>query len=114
MPSCLFCGIVERRVPARVVHEDDQAVAFEDIDPQAPVHLLIVPRRHLATLNEVGGQEEQLMGRLLSVAARLARERGVAERGWRIVANVNADAQQVVFHVHLHLLAGRPFAWPPG
>ncbi len=114
MTDCLFCKIVKGEIPARIVHQDAQAVAFEDIDPQAPTHLLVVPRKHLATLNDALPDDEPLLGHLFAVAAKLARERGFAERGWRAVINVNRDAHQLVFHVHLHVLAGRSFGWPPG
>jgi histidine triad (HIT) family protein len=114
MPDCLFCNIVAKKTPARIVHEDAEALAFEDIHPQAPTHLLVIPRKHIATLNDVAPEDEELMGKLFTVAAKLARERGFAERGWRAVVNVNRDANQQVFHVHLHVLAGRGFHWPPG
>jgi histidine triad (HIT) family protein len=114
MPDCLFCKIVEKQIPARLVHEDEHTLAFEDIDPQAPIHLLVIPRKHIPTLNDVTAEDEALVGKLFTTAARLARDRGVAERGWRAVLNVNRDAHQLVFHVHLHLLAGRAFQWPPG
>jgi histidine triad (HIT) family protein len=114
MTDCLFCKIVEGRIPARKVHEDEDVVAFEDIDPQAPVHLLVVPRKHVATLNDLAPEDDGLMGKLLRVGAKLAKEKGVAEGGWRATVNVNRDAHQLVFHVHLHVLGGRPFGWPPG
>ncbi len=114
MSDCLFCRIVAKEIPARIVHEDADTVAFEDIEPQAPVHLLVVPRKHIATANDVEPGDEALMGKLFTTAARLARERGFADGGWRAVVNVNRDAHQLVFHVHLHVLAGRAFRWPPG
>jgi histidine triad (HIT) family protein len=114
MADCLFCDIVEKKSPASIVHEDAETLAFEDIQPQAPTHLLVVPKRHISTLNEVAPEDEALIGKLFTVAARLARQRGFAERGWRAVVNVNRDAHQLVFHVHLHVLAGRGFHWPPG
>ena len=114
MPDCLFCDIVARRRPARIAHEDSETLAFEDIDPQAPTHLLVVPKKHIATLNDAAPEDEALLGKLFTAAAKLARERGFAERGWRAVVNVNRDAHQLVFHVHLHVLAGRGFGWPPG
>ncbi len=114
MAECLFCKIVAKEIPAKLVHEDADTVAFEDIDPQAPVHLLIIPRKHIPTLNDLSPADEPLAGKLFTVAAKLAKDRGLAERGWRAVVNVNKDAHQLVFHVHLHLLAGRPFRWPPG
>jgi histidine triad (HIT) family protein len=114
MADCLFCKIVEKKIPARVVHEDEGVLAFEDIEPQAPTHLLVIPKKHIPTLNDLAPADEALMGQLFTVAARLARERGFADRGWRAVVNVNRDAHQLVFHVHLHVLAGRGFQWPPG
>jgi histidine triad (HIT) family protein len=114
MPDCIFCQIVEGRIPAHLVHQDELVVAFDDIEPQAPTHLLVVPRRHLPTLNDLGPGDEEVVGRLFAVAALLARRRGFADRGWRAVINVNRDAHQLVFHVHLHVLAGRSFGWPPG
>ena len=114
MADCLFCKIIEKKIPAKVVHEDADAVAFEDVNPQAPTHLLVVPRKHIATLNDLTEADDALVGRLYRVAARLARERGFAEPGWRVVANVNRDGQQTVFHIHLHVLAGRAMRWPPG
>ncbi len=114
MPDCLFCKIVEKKIPARVVHEDSETLAFEDIDPQAPTHLLVVPKKHIATLNDVTAEDEALMGKLFTIAARLAKERGIADRGWRALVNVNHDAHQLVFHVNLHVLGGRSFGWPPG
>jgi histidine triad (HIT) family protein len=114
MADCLFCRIVAGELPAKIVHQDADTVAFEDIDPQAPVHLLVVPRRHVATLNDLSPADDAVMGKLLRVAAALAKERGIAERGWRAALNVNRDAHQLVFHVHLHVLGGRTFGWPPG
>jgi len=114
MPDCLFCKIVRKEIPARLVHEDEEVVAFEDLNPQAPVHVLVVPRRHVASLNELEPGDDALMGKLLRVAAKVARERGVADPGWRAVVNVNRDGGQLVFHVHLHCLGGRPMFWPPG
>jgi histidine triad (HIT) family protein len=112
--DCLFCKIAEKRIPAKIVHEDDQVLAFEDIDPQAPVHLLVMPKKHIPTLNDLAAEDDAVAGRLLRVAAALAKERGIADRGWRAAVNVNRDAHQLVFHVHLHVLGGRAFGWPPG
>jgi histidine triad (HIT) family protein len=114
MSDCLFCKIVEGKIPAKIVHEDEDTVAFEDIDPQAPVHLLVVPRKHIPTLNELSPADDAVTGKLFRVAAALARQRGVADRGWRAAINVNRDAHQLVFHVHVHVLGGRTFVWPPG
>ncbi|HEX7879205.1 MAG TPA: histidine triad nucleotide-binding protein [Candidatus Eisenbacteria bacterium] len=114
MEECLFCRIAAGTIPARTVFEDDDVVAFEDIQPQAPVHLLLIPRRHVANLNDLGSDDHHLVGRLLEVAKRLAGERGLAETGYRVVTNTGADAGQTVLHLHLHLLGGRPLGWPPG
>jgi histidine triad (HIT) family protein len=114
MSDCLFCDIAAGKVPAKIVHQDDDVLAFEDIQPQAPVHLLVIPRKHVATLNDLAPEDDAVVGKLFRVAAALAQERGVADRGWRAAINVNRDAHQLVFHVHLHVLAGRSFGWPPG
>jgi len=114
MGDCLFCKIIERKVPASVVYEDDRVLAFNDINPQAPTHILIVPKRHVATLNEIGTEDDQIVGELVRRAANIAKERGFSETGYRTLFNTNRGAGQTVFHIHLHLLGGRPFAWPPG
>jgi histidine triad (HIT) family protein len=114
MDQCIFCRIVERSLPARIVFEDDEIVAFEDAHPQAPVHTLIVPRKHLASLKDATAEDALLLGRMLSVATQLARERGLEARGYRTVINTGSGAGQSVFHLHLHLLGGRVFHWPPG
>jgi histidine triad (HIT) family protein len=114
MSDCLFCKIAEGKIPARIVHQDEDTVAFEDINPQAPLHVLVIPRVHVPTLNDLGQAHDQVMGKLFRVAAALAAARGYADSGWRGVLNANRDAGQTVFHVHLHLLAGRPLSWPPG
>jgi histidine triad (HIT) family protein len=110
--DCLFCRIVRREIPATLVFEDDDVVAFRDINPQAPTHIVIVPREHVASLNDVDDAAQ--IGRLSLAAARLARSEGIAESGYRTVVNTNRDAGQTVFHVHLHLIGGRRMAWPPG
>jgi len=115
MPSsCLFCRIVSGEIPAAKVYEDDLLVAFKDINPQAPLHVLIVPREHIATVNDLGAAHEGLVGAMVRRASALAAEHGYAERGYRTVFNCQADAGQTVFHLHLHLLAGRTLGWPPG
>ncbi len=114
MPDCLFCKIVNREVPARIVDEDADTLTFEDVHPQAPIHMLVVPKKHIATLNDIGADDEAIGGKLLRAAARVARAKGFAESGWRAVVNVNRDAHQLVFHLHLHVLAGRSMRWPPG
>jgi histidine triad (HIT) family protein len=113
MADCLFCKIVNRDIPATLVYEDDRVVAFNDINPQAPTHVLIVPKRHIATLNELSSADDQLVGELVRRASAIAAERGLAG-GYRTVFNTNRDAGQTVFHIHLHLLGGRAMTWPPG
>ncbi|MFO8044543.1 MAG: histidine triad nucleotide-binding protein [Halomonas sp.] len=112
--ACLFCQIVNREIPADIVFEDDEVLAFEDIAPQAPTHLLVIPKRHVATLNDLEESDQALVGRLPIVAARLARERGFAEEGYRVVMNCNDDGGQTVYHLHMHLMGGRRFTWPAG
>jgi histidine triad (HIT) family protein len=114
MNDCLFCRIGAKEVPAKIVFEDALCLAFDDINPQAPHHVLIIPRAHFATLDDMPASEEQLLGHLVTVATRLARERGIAKAGYRLVANCQSAAGQSVFHVHLHLMGGRGFHWPPG
>jgi histidine triad (HIT) family protein len=114
MSDCLFCGIVEGRVKGDVVYRDESVVAFRDIRPRAPVHILIVPRKHIATILDLGANDQAVIGQIFVVAAKLAREQGIAESGFRLVVNSGADAGQSVFHLHFHLLGGRPFGWPPG
>jgi histidine triad (HIT) family protein len=112
--SCLFCRIAAGELPAKLIYEDDALVAFHDITPQAPVHVLIVPRRHIATLNELTAEDDELVGKMLRRAAVIARDLGIAPRGYRTVFNCNREAGQTVFHLHLHVLGGRPMRWPPG
>ena len=110
--QCLFCRIVRGEIPAKIVHQTDDTIAFADINPQAPLHVLVIPKRHIASLNEA--TDAATIGSLALAAAEIARREGVAESGYRTVINTNRDAGQTVFHVHLHLLAGRPLGWPPG
>ncbi len=112
--SCLFCKIISGEIPATIVYQDDRLVVIEDISPAAPLHLLLIPRKHIASVLELGEVDDQLVGHLFRVAADIARERGVAENGFRIVTNTNGAAGQSVFHIHFHLLAGRLLQWPPG
>ena len=114
MPDCLFCKIITGEIPATLVHEDDRLVAFLDVNPQAPTHILIVPRRHIATLNALTARDDGIIGEMLRRAALIAADRGHAETGYRTVFNCNADGGQTVFHIHLHLLGGRAMQWPPG
>jgi histidine triad (HIT) family protein len=114
MSDCLFCRIVEGKVPANVVYRDDSVVAFRDITPRAPVHILLIPRKHIVSVLDVEPNDGVLVGQIFQVAARLAREQGIAESGFRVVVNVGPDAGQSVFHLHYHLLGGRQMGWPPG
>jgi histidine triad (HIT) family protein len=112
-PECLFCRIVAGEIPATLVHEGDDVLAFRDIDPKAPTHVLVIPRRHIASLNHAGDGDQRLLGRLLLVARDVARAEGL-DRGWRVVANVGPDGGQSVDHLHVHMLGGRSLGWPPG
>ena len=114
MPDCLFCKIIAGQIPGAIVYQDDTLVAFKDINPQAPMHVLIVPRRHISTLTALQPGDDGLVGEMVRRAAALAAEAGYAERGYRTVFNCNAEAGQTVFHIHLHVLAGRTLGWPPG
>ena len=113
MSSCLFCRIINGEAPSEKVYEDDQVFAFKDIRPQAPVHLLVCPRLHIPTLNDVRLEQATLLAHIFDVARTLAAEFGIKERGYRTVFNVNAGAGQSVFHLHLHVIGGRQLSWPP-
>ena len=112
--DCLVCRIVAGEIPATLVHEDDEIIAFRDIAPRAPTHVLIVPRRHIASIAALDDADAELAGRLLLVAADVARQEGIADAGYRVVTNIGAWGGQTIFHLHLHLLGGRPLTWPPG
>jgi histidine triad (HIT) family protein len=114
MTDCLFCKIVKGDIPGAIVHQDQDLVAFKDINPQAPMHVLIVPRRHIATLNDLSPADDALVGSMARLAAKLAKDNRYDGPGYRTVFNCNANAGQTVFHIHMHVLAGRAFAWPPG
>ena len=114
MGDTLFSKIIRREIPADIVYEDDDVLAFRDINPQAPVHVLFIPKRAIATLNDAGDGDAALIGKLTLAAARWAKSQGFADNGYRCVMNCNRDGGQTVFHLHLHLLAGRQMAWPPG
>ena len=114
MTDCIFCRIVARQIPAKVVYEDELSFAFEDINPQAPVHTLVIPKRHISTLLDLKEDDGELVGHLLEVARKIAKEKGIAERGFRIVTNCNPESGQTVYHIHFHVLGGRPMHWPPG
>ncbi len=112
--SCIFCRIVEKKIPSKIVYDDGLSTAFEDINPQAPVHLLIVPKRHIPDIQSMTDNDRELIGHLFWVAAKIAAEKGLSGNGYRMVINNGAGAGQSVFHIHLHLLSGRSFHWPPG
>ena len=114
MAECLFCKIIKREIPASIVYEDDRLFAFNDINPQAPTHVLVVPKRHIATLNDLSAGDDQIVGELVRRAAAIAKAKGISAGGFRTVFNTNREAGQTVFHIHLHLLGGRSMHWPPG
>jgi histidine triad (HIT) family protein len=114
MADCLFCRIVAGEIPAKMIYTDERAVAFSDINPQAPLHALVVPRKHVASLAELGDDDRELCGHLFQVAAKLAAADPRCAGGWRTVVNTGADAGQTVFHLHVHVLGGRSLDWPPG
>ncbi|HMK61319.1 MAG TPA: histidine triad nucleotide-binding protein [Dissulfurispiraceae bacterium] len=114
MQNCVFCRIVQRQRPARVVYEDDAIVAFEDINPQAPVHTLIIPKKHIPSLLDITDEDASVLGRMLQIANKIAVDKGIADKGFRIVNNCNPDGGQTIYHIHLHLLGGRQMRWPPG
>ena len=112
--GCLFCEIAEKKRPAKIIYEDELTVVFEDINPQAPVHCLVVPKKHISTSLEIAKEDNALVGHLFHVANKIAKDRGIAERGFRLVMNCNPESGQTVFHIHLHILGGRIMHWPPG
>ena len=112
--DCIFCKIADKKIPAKLVYEDDKVVAFDDINPQAPTHTLIIPREHIATVNDLQPSHNALVGHMFQVAREVAKQKGIAESGYRSVFNCNRDSGQEVFHIHLHVLGGRKMSWPPG
>lgn len=114
MSDCLFCKMVAGEIKPDVVSESEQLLAFRDIAPQAPTHILIIPKRHIATLNDLTSEEGELVGSMILMARQIAADQGLAERGYRLLFNCNADGGQAVYHIHLHLLGGRKLGWPPG
>ena len=112
--DCLFCKIVSGAIPANIIHQDDLVVAFDDIGPQAPHHKILIPRKHIATLNDLGAEDTLLMGHMVQTAATLAKTLSIADKGYRVVMNCNSSGGQTVYHIHLHLLGGRQMTWPPG
>lgn len=111
--DCLFCKIINKEIPADIIYEDEHVIAFNDINPQAPTHALIIPRKHIATLNEVQAEDAALVGHMVKTAATIAKQLGFDENGYRTVFNCNPHGGQTVYHIHLHLLGGKPMGWPP-
>jgi histidine triad (HIT) family protein len=114
MNDCLFCRIVEKKIPAKVVYEDDQILAFDDVNPRAPVHTLVIPKQHVASVQDLGESDRTLLAQLLLACTKVAKHKGLADPGFRLVVNTGRDGGQTVFHLHLHVLGGRHMAWPPG
>ena len=114
MNECLFCKMVSGVIPCDKVHENEYVLAFRDIDPKAPTHILIIPKKHITTLNEINENDQDLLGELLLTAKKIAKDEGIDTSGYRTVFNCNSDGGQTVFHIHMHLLGGRPMVWPPG
>ena len=114
MSDCLFCKIVQKTIPAKIVHEDDRSLAFDDINPQAPVHTLIIPKQHVSAVQDCPDQAFDLLTHLLVTCTKVAKQKGLSESGYRIVTNTGRDAGQTVFHLHFHVLGGRHLGWPPG
>ena len=114
MSDCLFCRIIAGEIPAKIAYQDDDVVAFHDISPQAPLHVLVIPRKHIAMINDLQSDDASVVGKLFLAAKKVAADAGYAESGYRVVMNCGRDAEQTVFHIHLHVLAGRALSWPPG
>jgi histidine triad (HIT) family protein len=112
--DCLFCKIATGDIPAKIIYQDDTIIAFDDLHPQAPYHKIIIPRKHIASLNELQMEDNQLIGQMVQTASKLAKELKIADHGYRVVMNCNAGGGQTVFHIHLHLIGGRQMTWPPG
>lgn len=114
MEDCIFCKIINKEIPASMVFEDEKMIAFNDINPQAPIHILLIPREHFTSLNDIPEEKKNILSHLLLKARQIAQEKGIAEKGYRIVLNTEKDSGQEVFHIHFHLLGGRRMHWPPG
>lgn len=112
--GCIFCEIIEKKRSVKIVYEDELSLAFDDINPQAPVHTLVIPKKHISTNLDLRGEDNALIGHLFQVANRIAKDKGIAERGFRLIMNCNKEAGQTIFHLHLHILGGRIMYWPPG
>jgi histidine triad (HIT) family protein len=113
-PNCIFCKIIEKKIPSKIVYEDDSVTAFEDVNPQAPVHTLVVPNKHIPDIHSMSEADRELVGHLFFTARKIAEDKGLDEKGYRMVINNGRGAGQTVFHLHLHILSGRRFSWPPG
>lgn len=114
MSDCLFCKIVSGDIPGDIVYQDNDVLAFRDLNPQAPTHILVIPKNHISTINDIQPEDAELIGKMILAAKQVAQAEGIAEPGYRTVMNCNAEAGQTVFHIHLHLVGGRPMGWPPG
>ncbi|MDH3342385.1 MAG: histidine triad nucleotide-binding protein [Gammaproteobacteria bacterium] len=114
MNDCLFCKIVDGEIPGDIVYENDQVIAFRDVNPQAPTHILVIPRKHIATVNELAAEDKGIVADMVMAAQAIARQEGIEDSGYRLVMNCNEGAGQSVFHIHLHILGGRRMNWPPG
>ncbi|MFH1753720.1 MAG: histidine triad nucleotide-binding protein [Candidatus Omnitrophota bacterium] len=112
--ECLFCKIAEKKIPAAIVYEDEETVAFDDIKPQAPIHIIVIPKRHIEKISNIDDGDSALTARLIMATSKIAKEKGLTESGYRLVINCGKDAGQEVFHIHVHLLGGRKLRWPPG
>ncbi|MCE5195360.1 MAG: histidine triad nucleotide-binding protein [Nitrospiraceae bacterium] len=112
--DCIFCKIVDKKLPAKIIYEDDMVVAFEDVNPKAPVHTLVIPKKHISTPLDIKESDNGLIGHMFQIANKIARDKDIADSGFRLVMNCNKDSGQTVFHIHLHLLGGRHMTWPPG
>lgn len=114
MSACIFCCIIEGSIPAKVVYQDEHTLAFDDINPQAPVHTLVIPKRHVASVQDLGESDQSLLGRMLLTCAKIAKDKGLSGSGFRLIANTGRDGGQTVFHLHFHVMGGRHMGWPPG
>jgi len=114
MSDCLFCKLINGDIPTDIVYQDDDVFAFHDVSPQAPIHILVIPKQHIATINDTDESHQAVLGKLVLTAKKIAKEQSIADNGYRLVVNCNQDGGQTVFHIHLHLLGGRSLSWPPG
>lgn len=114
MSACLFCRIIEGSIPAKIVYQDEHTLAFDDINPQAPVHTLVIPKQHVASIQDLGEPDQALLGRILLTCAKIAKAKGLSDSGFRLIANTGRDGGQTVFHLHFHVMGGRHMGWPPG